>query len=60
MTEKFHDWAHHLQHIVAVEKHAHHALNAKNFKEAYERMLEIEHHCRMTRAWILKEIGDAK
>lgn len=49
------DWAQHLQRIVALEKHAHHAFNTKMYNTAYEHMLEIEHHCRMARTWILDE-----
>jgi hypothetical protein len=55
--EQLSDWAQHLQRIIAVEKHAHHELNTKMYNAAYEHMLEIEHHCRMTRAWILQEKG---
>jgi len=49
------DWSPHLQKIVALEKHAHQELNSKKYRDAYENLLEMEHHCRMARAWILSE-----
>lgn len=54
MKNNIQDWSHYLQLIVALEKHAQHYLNLKNYQKAYEILLEIEHNCRMSRVWILE------
>jgi len=38
------DWSPHLQKFVALEKHAHQELNSKKYRDAYEHLLEMEHH----------------